>query len=173
MLKHCSMRVALVILAMLAAPASAQLPMQPGNPLAPAMPPPGVRVGMLSCTLSPTVGLIFGSLQTISCRFLPDGPYPPEAYVGTFGTLGLDVGVVAVGGLAWQVFNQSSGPFINALAGTYVGGSGEVGAGVGVGANVLFGGSNRTVALQPVSLEGEVAINVELGVSTLILRSAL
>jgi hypothetical protein len=158
MSKHRSVLVTLAILAALISPASAQAP--------------GAKVGMLGCTLSPTVGLFVGSLQTIACTFTPDGPYPPEAYVGTFGTLGLDIGVVAVGGLAWQVYNQSNGPLINSLAGTYVGGSGEIGVGVGVGANVLFGGSARQVALQPVSLEGEVALNLELGVSTLILRPA-
>jgi len=159
MFKHRSVLAALAILAALSSPASAQAP-------------PGVKVGMLGCVLSPTIGIIIGSLQTISCTFTPDGPYPQEAYVGTFGTLGLDIGVVAVGGLAWQVYNQTNGPLINSLAGTYVGGSGEIGVGVGVGANVLFGGSARQVALQPVSLEGEVALNLELGVSTLILRPA-
>jgi len=142
------------------------------SPAASQVPPPGIKAGMLNCVLSPTIGVVVGSLQTISCTFTPDGPYPPEAYVGTFGTLGLDIGVVAVGGLAWAVYNQTQGPLINALAGTYVGGSGEIGVGVGVGANILFGGSNRTVALQPVSLEGEVALNAVLGVSTLILKPA-
>jgi hypothetical protein len=151
----------LMLLGVLASPSPAQAP-----------PPPGLKVGMLGCTLSPTIGLFVGSLQTISCRFTPDGPYAPEVYVGTFGTLGLDLGVVAGGGLAWGVFNQTAGPLIDALAGTYVGGSGAIGVGVGVGANVLFGGSGRTVALQPVSLEGEVAVNIELGISTLILRPA-
>lgn len=160
MFKHRLMLMTIGLFTALASPASAQAP------------PPGLKVGMLGCTLSPTIGLFVGSLQTIACRFTPDGPYPPEAYAGTFGTLGLDIGVVAAGGLAWGVYNQTSGPLINALAGTYVGGSGEIGVGVGVGANVLFGGSGRTVALQPLSLEGEVAVNIELGVSTLILRPA-
>jgi hypothetical protein len=53
-----------------------------------------------------------------------------------------------------------------ALAGEYVGASGDIGLGLGVGANVLIGGSGRTFALQPVSLEGSVA----LGVSALKLR---
>ena len=30
-------------------------------------------------------------------------------------------------------------------------------------ANVLFGGSNRTVALQPLSVEGQAVIHVSLG----------
>jgi Protein of unknown function (DUF992) len=58
------------------------------------------------------------------------------------------------------------------LAGEYVGVSGDIGIGVGVGANILMGGSGRTIALQPVSLEGSVAVDVALGVSGLKLRPA-
>jgi hypothetical protein len=57
-----------------------------------------------------------------------------------------------------------------ALAGDYVGVSGDIGLGVGAGANVLLGGSGRTFALLPVSLQGSVALNVVLGVSALTLR---
>jgi hypothetical protein len=59
-----------------------------------------------------------------------------------------------------------------ALAGEYVGVSGDIGIGAGVGANILMGGSGRTIALQPVSLEGSVAVNIALGVSGLKLRPA-
>jgi hypothetical protein len=38
------------------------------------------------------------------------------------------------------------------LSPEYVGASGDVGIGLGAGANVLIGGSARTVALQPISL---------------------
>jgi hypothetical protein len=57
-------------------------------------------------------------------------------------------------------------------SGEYVGASGDVGIGLGAGANVLIGGSVRTFALQPVSLEGSIAVNVALGVSSLKLRAA-
>ena len=59
------------------------------------------------------------------------------------------------------------------MAGDYVGTSGDIGLGVGVGANVLVGGSGRTFVLQPVSLEGSVAVDVALGVSALKLRPVL
>jgi hypothetical protein len=158
---------AIVLLAAgLANTASAQMPPPPP-------PPPGVtgvNVGLLSCNLSPTIGLVVGSLQTMECRFAPAGPFPPEVYTGTFGTLGVDIGVTLAQGLAWQVYAPTAGPLNGALAGTYVGPSGEIGVGVGVGANILFGGSGRSYALQPVSLSGEVALNVSVGVSTVVLR---
>ena len=39
--------------------------------------------------------------------------------------------------------------------------------GVGVGANVLWGGSNNTVALQPVSGQGQIGLGVVGGVSAM------
>ena len=133
-------------------------------------PPPGAKAGVLACTLSPSIGFIIGSRQTMACRFTPDGPFPPEAYVGTITTIGLDIGFTAGGALAWAVFAPTAGPPPGAV--TVVRPMREITAGVGVGANVLFGGSNRTIALQPLSVEGQVGINLALGVSGLALRPA-
>ena len=69
------------------------------------------------------------------------------------------------------MFAPTQGIPVGALAGEYVGASGDIGIGVGAGANVLIGGSGRTFALQPVSLEGSIAVNVALGVSMLKLRA--
>ena len=42
------------------------------------MPPPpgvtGVNTGLLNCNLSPTIGLLVGSLQTMNCTYKPVGP---------------------------------------------------------------------------------------------------
>jgi hypothetical protein len=135
--------------------------------------PSGTQVGMLTCQVGPSIGLIFGSHQSMRCRFLPNGAYPPQAYVGQINTIGLDVGITAGGGLAWGVFAPTAGPPVGGLAGVYVGASGNISAGVGVGANILFGGSNRTIALQPLSVEGEVGVALEIGVSSLTLAAAL
>ena len=132
--------------------------------------PQGVKVGALTCRLAPTIGLIIGSQQRMSCVFQPDGGYPPERYAGVLGKIGLDIGITAGGVMAWGVYAPSSGPLHGALAGTYVGASGSIGVGVGVGANVLFGGSNNTISLQPLSLQGSVSLNVALGVASLTLR---
>ena len=134
--------------------------------------PPGTSVGTLTCKMAPSIGLLFGSRQRMACRFVPNGPNPPEAYVGVMGTIGLDVGITAGGIMAWGVFAPTAGPRRGALAGTYVGASGAVGVGVGVGANLLFGGTGRSIALQPLSVEGSVGINLSLGVSSLTLSLA-
>ena len=106
----------------------------------------------------------------LNCKFTPDGPYPPENYTGTMGTVGIDVGVIGGGLLAWAVFMPTQGPPQGSLAGTYGGASGSIAAGVGVGANVLLGGSGRSVMLQPISVEGSVGIEVTLGVAALTLQ---
>jgi hypothetical protein len=133
---------------------------------------PTTSAGTLTCQMAPSIGFIIGSRQRMACRFVPNGPFPPEAYVGVMGTIGLDIGVTAGGVLAWGVLAPTAGPMRGKLAGTYVGASGAVGVGVGVGANVLFGGSNRSIALQPLSVEGSVGVNLSLGVSSLTLALA-
>src|ERR1700730_5813504 len=131
-----------------------------------------VKVGVLACKLSPRVGLIVGSRQKISCRFTPDQGGPQELYVGTIGRLGLDLGVTAGGAMVWAVFAPTSGYHHGALAGTYAGVSGDVSLGLGVGAKALVGGSHRSIALQPLSVEGTVGVNVALSVSRLRLQLA-
>jgi uncharacterized protein DUF992 len=138
-----------------------------GPVFAAAQQPAGVQAGMLSCNLAPSIGLIVAESQRMSCRFVPNGPYPPQIYDGVMNTVGLELGVTAGGVMAWGVFAPTAGTPAGALAGEYVGASGDVSLGVGVGANVLFGGSNRTIALQPLSVEGEAGLNVSLGVSGL------
>ena len=47
----------------------------------------------------------------------------------------------------------------------------EVSVAAGLGANVLVGGSSRTVALQPVSVQGQVGLNVAAGIGDLELHT--
>ena len=57
-----------------------------------------------------------------------------------------------------------------ALAGSYGGASAEASVVAGVGANVLVGGSNRTIELQPLSVQGQIGLNVAAGVAGIELR---
>jgi len=50
----------------------------------------------------------------------------------------------------------------HALAGTYVGASTEATLGVGLGANWLIGGSGKSFALQPWSVQGQAGLNYSL-----------
>ena len=55
------------------------------------------------------------------------------------------------------------------LSGTYAGATGSATIGVGVGANVLVGGSGNSIALQPVSIEGTTGLNVAAGIAEITL----
>jgi hypothetical protein len=109
----------------------------------------------------------------MECRYAPSDGSPPQAYEGALNTVGIDIGISAGGVLGWAVLAPTGGIPAGALAGEYVGASGDLGIGIGAGANVLIGGSGRTFALQPVSLEGSIAVNVALGVSGLKLRPVM
>jgi len=130
------------------------------------------RAGVLTCDVSAGIGLILGSQKQVSCLFSPEQPgFPQEAYIGAFTRFGLDIGITAAGVMVWAVFvDTNRGPGF--LAGNYVGASGEATIAAGLGANVLIGGSNRTVALQPVSVSGQVGLNLALGVGDLSLSPA-
>ncbi|MFZ2091877.1 MAG: DUF992 domain-containing protein [Pseudolabrys sp.] len=131
------------------------------------------QVGMLTCKLNPSIGFVIAGHQSMECRYVPSNPAnPPQAYLGALNTVGIDIGITAGGVLGWAVLAPTVGIPAGALAGEYVGASGDLGIGLGAGANVLIGGSGRTFALQPVSVEGSIAVNVTLGVSGLKLRAA-
>jgi hypothetical protein len=133
--------------------------------------PAWTQVGVLTCRLNPSIGFIIAGHQSMECTYQPAGPFPPQPYQGAFNTVGLDVGVTAGGILSWTVFAPTTGMPAGALAGEYIGASGDVGLGVGAGANILLGGSGRSFALQPLSVQGSVAVNIAVGVSMLTLRA--
>jgi hypothetical protein len=136
-----------------------------------AQPAGGTKVGVLTCQTSATLGLILGSRQRIRCSYAPDAGGPPENYEGHITRLGLDLGVTGGGIMTWAVVAPVNGWHHGALAGTYAGASGSASFGLGVGANALVGGSHRSFALQPLSVSGQVGVNLALGVAGLTLRS--
>jgi len=129
-----------------------------------------VQVGTLACSISAGVGLIVASQRNVSCNFQPDGG-PPEAYTGTMTRVGVDVGFTSGGAMVWGVF-AGTNRYAGMLSGTYAGATAEATVAAGLGANVLVGGSNRSVALQPLSVQGQVGLNVAAGVGALELHLA-
>ncbi|HMA57124.1 MAG TPA: DUF992 domain-containing protein [Pseudolabrys sp.] len=129
------------------------------------------KVGTLSCDISGGIGLIITSKKDLTCMFTPSQPGPREVYVGSISKFGLDLGATAGGEMIWAVYAPTNRKF-GALAGHYGGATAEATVGAGVGANVLVGGSNRTITLQPVSVQGQAGLNVAAGVAGLELRPA-
>jgi hypothetical protein len=132
--------------------------------------PQRVQVGTLACSISAGVGMVVASQRNVSCNFQPDGG-PPEAYTGTMTRIGVDVGFTTGGAMVWGVF-AGTNRFAGMLNGTYAGATAEATVAAGLGANVLVGGSNRSVALQPLSVQGQVGLNIAAGVGALELHLA-
>jgi hypothetical protein len=147
---------------------------QPPPPAASGASPPasrsGVNVGYLNCNAAGGVGFVFGSSRTLNCLFTrTDGA--GERYEGTIRRFGVDIGFTRESTIVWMVFAPGSiAP--GALAGEYAGATAQGTVGVGVGANVLLGGSGNQITLQPVSVEGSVGLNAAAGVAAVSLRKA-
>jgi hypothetical protein len=125
-----------------------------------------VQAGSLTCDVSAGIGLIIGSQRNVSCTFTPAQPGPIEYYTGTISKLGVDIGVTTGGVMVWAVWAPTNRP-VGALAGTYAGAAAEASVVAGLGANALVGGNNRTIALQPFSIQGQVGLNIAAGVAGL------
>jgi hypothetical protein len=133
---------------------------------APAVAQTYVKAGVLTCSVSGGVGLIITSAKALNCTFVPDNR-GPEHYTGTIRKFGLDIGATKGAVIVWAVLAPVSGLEAGGLGGTYGGVSAEASVVIGAGANVLVGGSNRTVALQPLSVQGQVGLNIAAGVTSM------
>ena len=131
----------------------------------------GVAVGTLTCNVASGFGFVFGSSRAINCTFAgPGGRY--EHYVGDISKFGVDIGFTQGGILVWTVFAPSASLAPGVLAGNYVGATASATVAVGVGANALLGGSNNSIALQPLSVEANQGLNVAAGIAALTLTPA-
>ena len=128
-----------------------------------------VQVGILECRGGASVGFIVGSVTNLGCVLRVDG-MPEDRYVATIRKVGVDLGITQESALTWAVFAPSAQLGPGDLSGTYAGAQGSATLGVGVGGNVLVGGSNNSIALQPLSVQGQVGLNLALGVEGLELR---
>jgi hypothetical protein len=133
---------------------------------APAHAQSGVRVGILTCNVASGWGLVFGSSKEVNCTLTRDGRDLAH-YQGHIDKFGVDVGYTAGGVLVWAVFAPTEGPPPGSLDGTYGGVTASATAGVGVGANLLVGGSDRSISLQPLSVEGNTGLNIAGGIAGL------
>jgi Protein of unknown function (DUF992) len=129
----------------------------------------GVKVGVLTCQVDPGWGLVLGSSKTMNCSYTPNEGVG-DFYTGKITKIGVDVGYTGGGKIIWGVFAPSRDVAPGALEGNYAGVSAQATAGVGVGANVLIGGFDRSITLQPLSVEGNKGLNVAAGIGAISLR---
>ena len=128
-----------------------------------------VQVGILECRGGASIGFVVGSVTNLGCVLRIEG-LAEDRYVATIRKVGLDLGITAESGLAWGVFAPVARLGPGDLSGDYVGAQGSATLGVGVGGNVLVGGSNNSIALQPLSVQGQVGVSIAAGLESLELR---
>ena len=132
-----------------------------------------VKLGLLECYVDAGSGFIIGSTKDVSCVFSPAGAEALEDnYFGVISKLGLDIGSTEQAYMTWLVVAPTTIGFQPGfLAGDYIGATASATFTIGLGANVLIGGSSKTFALQPLSLETQTGLNLAAGIAELELRS--
>jgi hypothetical protein len=128
-----------------------------------------VRVGVLECRGGASIGFIVGSVTNLGCVLRAEG-MPEDRYIATIRKVGLDLGITQESALAWGVYAPVARLGPGDLSGNYAGAQGSATLGVGVGGNVLVGGSANSIALQPLSVQGQVGVSVAAGLESLELR---
>lgn len=132
----------------------------------------GVKAGYLKCDVEGNVSFIFGSSRDITCTYSPQGANRVDRYTGKIQKYGIDIGYQSNGVIIWVVVAPTGDVGAGSLAGDYGGATAAVALGLGVGANALIGGSNKTIVLQPLSVEGIEGINIAGGIGILSLKAA-
>ncbi|MFZ1121799.1 MAG: DUF992 domain-containing protein [Candidatus Binataceae bacterium] len=133
------------------------------------LPKATVRAGYLTCHVASGWGVVFGSSRTVKCTYTRDQSHT-EYYSGSITKFGADIGYLSSAVMLWAVVAPTTDLGEGALAGHYGGAAASVALGVGAGANVLVGGFKKSIALQPVSIEGQNGLNVAAGIAELSLK---
>ncbi|WP_082609796.1 DUF992 domain-containing protein [Bosea sp. Root381] len=126
----------------------------------------GPPAGRLTCNVGSGLGLVVTSKRPMNCTFTPRRG-PAQRYVGVVRNFGIDLGTIRSTTMSWRVFGPYARAPLGALSGVYGGATAGASAGVGGSANLLLGGNNNEVTLQPLSLQGARGVNVALGVTGL------
>src|SRR5258708_11756727 len=128
-----------------------------------------VKTGYLTCHEASGWGFIFGSSRELNCSSSSNGGMG-EYYSGSVSKFGADIGYLKSAVILWAVAAPTKDLQPGALDGHYGGATASLSLGVGAGANVLVGGFNQSIALQPVSVEGQNGLNVAAGVAAMTLK---
>lgn len=133
--------------------------------------PAGVKVGVLTCNVEPGWSYVVGSTRPLECSYAPNRGHG-EHYLGKVEKVGVDIGYVSGATIVWAVIAPTSDVRPGALEGDYGGASANVSVGLGAGANVLIGGFDKSITLQPISVEGDTGVNLAVSITSIRLDHA-
>ena len=127
------------------------------------------QVGVLECRGGPNVGMIVGSVTNLGCVFRSQGR-ADDLYTARVTKIGIDIGITTETALSWAVFAPTVQLGSGDLSGNYAGVDASAAIGVGLGGNIMLGGSQNSFALQPLSVQGQTGLSVAGGVQSMELR---
>lgn len=130
----------------------------------------GVKVGELTCRMDGLKNDIVYTKEEFACTFQPTSG-DPQSYTAVLKEVGVNLSFTKDNTLVWGVLAPSDNlASPDVLKGTYVGAGGTVEVGGGIGANILVGGGDKSITLQPISVSGLVGAGASLDVSALEIR---
>jgi hypothetical protein len=129
-----------------------------------------VEIGTLECR-GTTANFVVGSVTELRCMFRAASGMN-DLYQASVRRVGLDIGTSSDVVVAWVVLAPTRVVGPGDLRGNYAGVAANAAIGVGLGANALVGGSNNTIALQPLSAQAQTGLNLAAGIASLELRPA-
>ena len=119
----------------------------------------GVKIGLLTCDVGGGVGYVLGSAKSVDCVFSATNG-ERDTYSGVIRKMGVDLGFTTQGRIVWAVFAPTAGYHQGSLGGLYQGATAEATVGVGVGTNILVGGTSGSIQLQTISVSGQIGLNI-------------
>ena len=129
-----------------------------------------IEVGVLTCAVEGGAGFVLGSSKDMACTFKGIDDFT-ETYTGNVKKFGIDIGTTEKTTIKWAVFAPTTELESGALEGDYAGLSAEATAGIGLGANALVGGFDKSIALQPFSGQVQEGLNIAVGIGTMSLTT--
>ena len=132
---------------------------------------PKLKAGTLTCKGQGGVGLIIGSKEKLSCTYQPASGGQSRSFDGAITRVGLDIGIKGKSVMVWTILASTSQLPGEALSGQFTGVAANASLGLGAGAQVLLGGNNKGIVLQPLSIKGETGVNIAMGVAGLTLKA--
>ena len=125
------------------------------------------ELGVLRCSIDGGTGYIIASNKGLDCTFRHSRTGATEHYTGMISKLGVDLGKTDQGELVWAVFAPTWKYDDGNLAGSYYGVNAEAAVVTGGGLNVLAGGFQNSINLQPLSAQAQTGLNVAVAVASL------
>lgn len=124
-----------------------------------------IEAGYLNCEYTGGSSIIVKSERSFDCTFLSaEGDRPVEKYTATIESYGVDLMVTDAKTLRWAVLAPATmNSNIGSLEGNYGGASADAALGYGIGADLLVGGLEESVALQPVAVSTGTGLGAAVG----------